>query len=85
MYVSLYMQLNYSFYKQNTCVKLKIENKNLSYSVKYKNLKKSVDFTLDNGGNYYIAYNSKIQFIGKDGKSYNVIENPQFQYNKYRL
>ncbi len=66
------------FYKQNTCVKLKIENKNLSYSVKYKNLKKSVDFTLDNGGNYYIAYNSKIQFIGKDGKSYNVIENPNF-------
>lgn len=69
------------FYKGGNVPDLKLENKNLNYSVSYKGLKDAVDFTSDNIGNYYIAYPSKIQAIEKNGKSYNLIKKSKFDIN----
>lgn len=53
---------------------IETKDDSLNYNVKYKGLKDAVDFTVDKQGNYYIAYENKIQLIKRDGKSYDVLK-----------
>ncbi|WP_461205499.1 hypothetical protein [Clostridium sp. DL1XJH146] len=57
---------------------VKIEKEYLDCSTKFKGLKGAIDFVGDNKNNFYIAYKNKIQFVGNNGQSYNVINNPKF-------
>lgn len=66
------------FYKWHPSIGIDLINKDLKISQKYKGLKGAVDFTTDGFGNYYIAYNTGIQFIDSSGKSHNLIENKDF-------
>lgn len=49
-----------------------VKDNNMECKLKYKGLNKAIDFTVDNKGNYYIAYKTKIQYIDKDGKSFDI-------------
>ncbi|WP_446899557.1 hypothetical protein ACSVC9_06625 [Clostridium sp. LBM24168] len=66
------------YYKNHVKINVKLKDSYLSCNLKYKDLKGAVDFTLDEKGNCYIAYKFKIQFIKNSGKSYNIIENKNF-------
>lgn len=72
-FISFVVSKNF-FYENN----IKLNNSKLKYSVKHKGLKGAVDFTVDDKGNYYICYKDKIQFIDDKGKSYNILENADF-------
>lgn len=62
------------FYKDYGGISLQMKNENLDYKVKYKGLKNSVDFTMDDKENYYIAYRDKIQIIKNNGESYDILK-----------
>ncbi|MCH3963911.1 MAG: hypothetical protein LKE46_06515 [Clostridium sp.] len=66
------------YYKNHMEAGVKLKNNGLNCELKYKDLKGAVDFTSDQYGNYYIAYKFKIQFIDNSGRSYNIIENKNF-------
>jgi hypothetical protein len=70
--------IKFYFYRYHYKVNPKVLDRSLSFKIKYKDLKGAVDFTSDEKGNYYIAYKSKIQVIDKTGRSYNIIENENF-------
>lgn len=67
------------FYFDKTHPKIQVELKDnvLSCSLKYSGLKNSVDFTVDEKNNYYIAYKNKIQIIKENGKSYDIFKDPE--------
>ncbi|MCY6370849.1 hypothetical protein [Clostridium ganghwense] len=49
-----------------------LKDNNMEWNLKYKGLKDAIDFTIDSKGDYYICYKTKIQYIDKDGKSFNI-------------
>jgi hypothetical protein len=53
---------------------LALKDGKLSYAVKYKGMNNAVDFTVDNEGNYFIAYKDRIQFVDRAGKSYDLLK-----------
>ncbi len=63
------------YYKDYGIKNLNINVKDQKGSIKYKGLKSAVDFTVDQKGNYYIAYKDKIQIIENSGKSYYLLKN----------
>lgn len=69
------------YYTENIFKSLKVKNENLSYKVSYKGLKGAIDFTVDNSGNYYIAYKNKIQIIKSNGQSYDLVEDSNLNIN----
>lgn len=76
-----------NFYKESNII---IKDSKLQSSIKYNGLVNAKDFALDDEGNFYIAYVDKIQFIDKNGKSYDLIKNKDFnintvEYNKGKL
>ncbi|MFU0825224.1 hypothetical protein [Clostridium sp.] len=58
-----------------------LKDNNLSVDLKYKGLKYAVDFTVDEEGNYYIAYKDKIQIIDKNGRSKNIFSRSNMNIN----
>ena len=66
--------VNY-FSKTHSKVEVQIKDNTLSYNLKCSKLKGAVDFTKDEKGNYYIAYNNRIQIIKDNGKSYDIVKN----------
>lgn len=52
---------------------ISIKDNNLACSITYKGLKNSRDFAIDENQNFYIAYKDKIQYIGSNGKSYDLL------------
>lgn len=50
-------------------------------SIRYKGLSEARDFTIDEKGNYYIAFKDKIQYIDKNGKSYDLFSNDKLNIN----
>jgi len=62
-----------------------LPKKGMNFNMKYKGLVGSRDFVADINGNYYIAYKSKIQFIGLNGKSYTLLEDPSLNINSIEL
>ncbi|MEY8762870.1 MULTISPECIES: hypothetical protein [Clostridium] len=66
------------FYFNKTHPKIQVELKDnaLSCNLKYSGLEGSVDFTKDEKNNYYIAYKDRIQVIGKNGKSCDIMKDP---------
>lgn len=63
------------YYNDSINNNISIKNSDLNYKTKYKGLKNTVDFTVDEKGNYYIAYSNKIQLIKNNGQSYDVYKN----------
>ncbi|EJO5345999.1 PQQ-dependent sugar dehydrogenase [Clostridium botulinum] len=61
--------------------KVRIYNDKLNYILKYKGLKGARDFVLDAEGNYYIAFQNKIQFIDMKGKSYDILKKDSLNIN----
>lgn len=63
------------YFPKEQYLKIKLDNK--SATLKYKGLKDARDFTIDNSGNYYIAYKNKIQIIETNGKSYELLNSKE--------
>ena len=57
---------------------IEIKDKKLGYEIKFKGLKEPRDITLDEEGNIYVAYESKLQRIDKYGKVNNLLEKNEF-------
>jgi len=55
--------------------KVTVKDGGIKTQILYKGLNKSVDFTKDNEGNYYIAFKDRIQYIDKAGRAYNIFIN----------
>jgi hypothetical protein len=55
--------------------KVTVKGEGINAQILFKGLSEAVDFTVDNEGNYYIAFKDSIQFIDKKGKAYTVFEN----------
>lgn len=53
---------------------MKVFSDKLSYNLVYKGMYNARDFIFDTENNCYIAYKDRIQFVGNDGKSYNIIK-----------
>ncbi|KOA21371.1 hypothetical protein CLHOM_00420 [Clostridium homopropionicum DSM 5847] len=51
---------------------IQLKDKNVTEKILFKGLIGAVDFSSDEEGNFYIAYNNRIQFIDSLGKSYNI-------------
>lgn len=64
--------------KNNNQYSISCTDKKIEVQLKYKGLENSVDFTKDNEDSYYIAFKDKIVIIEKNGKSYVVIEDNNF-------
>ncbi|MEW8955488.1 hypothetical protein, partial [Clostridium sp.] len=60
---------------------IEVKDENLSYEVRFKGLKEPRDIALDEKGNIYVAYESKIQRIDKNGKVYNLFDKNEFNIN----
>lgn len=60
---------------------MNLKDNNLEVDLRYRGLKKAVDFAMDDEENCYIAYKSKIQFIDNKGKSYNVFSDKNMNIN----
>lgn len=76
-----------TLYKEN---KITLKNNNMNWNLKYKGIKDAKDFTVDEKGNYYIAYKDKIQFIDSKGKSYDIVNDNNLnivsiEYNSGKL
>ncbi|WP_342590165.1 hypothetical protein [Clostridium muellerianum] len=69
------------YYKDYDFKNLNMNIKELKYSIEYKGLKSAVDFTLDEQGNYYIAYKDKVQIIKDSGKSYYLFKSNDLNIN----
>ncbi|SKA72857.1 Glucose / Sorbosone dehydrogenase [Clostridium sp. USBA 49] len=67
-----------NFYKTYN---IEIQDKNLAYNLKYKGIINANDFTFDENGNFYIAYMDRIQYIDKNGKSYDLIKDKSLNIN----
>lgn len=61
-------------YKESSII---LENNDLSSNLKFRGLKNSVDFVIDEKDNFYIAYENKIQLINTNGKSCNIFSNKE--------
>lgn len=61
--------------------KVTVKDGGVKSQILFKGLNEAVDFTVDNGGNYYIAFKDSIQFIDKAGKSYTIFENNKLSIN----
>lgn len=66
------------YYNQPINQNIIVKNESLNYKTRYKGLKDAVDFTMDQNGNYYIAYRDNIQLIKNSGQSYDVLKKPNF-------
>lgn len=53
---------------------IEVKEDKVNGQVVQKGIKNSRDFVLDNKGNLFVAYKDKIQFIGADGKSFDIFE-----------
>lgn len=53
---------------------IKLENNEISSALVHKGLKGASDFTTDDNGNYYIAYDRCIQFISRNGMSFDILK-----------
>ncbi|OFI05593.1 hypothetical protein CLOACE_15990 [Clostridium acetireducens DSM 10703] len=53
---------------------INIKDNHIKWNIVYKGLKYATDFCTDSYGNYYISYPNRIQYIDKNGKSYDVIK-----------
>lgn len=53
----------------------------LSYEVKFKGVKASIDFAVDESNNYYIAYKDRIQIISSKGSSYDLFRDKSLNIN----
>lgn len=51
-----------------------VKDLSLTYTIKYKGIAKANDFIFDEDGNLYIAYMDKIQYIDKNGRSYDLLK-----------
>lgn len=51
---------------------IQLKDENITEKIIFKGLIGAVDFSEDQDGNFYIAYNNRIQFIDSLGKSYNL-------------
>lgn len=65
--------VNY-FFKTHSKVEVQMKDNTLNYNLKYSKLIGAVDFTKDEKGNYYIAYNNRIQVIKNNGESYDIVK-----------
>ncbi|MBU3189444.1 hypothetical protein K9O30_10065 [Clostridium bowmanii] len=52
-----------------------VKDKLIKSEIMFKGLSDAVDFTRDSEGNYYVAFQDKIQYIDKRGKAYNIFTN----------
>ncbi|GAA0179201.1 PQQ-dependent sugar dehydrogenase [Clostridium sediminicola] len=69
---------------------MKVFSDKLSYDLVYKGIHEARDFIYDEENNCYIAYKDRIQFVGNDGKSYNIIKDEKLdifsmEYYKNKL
>jgi hypothetical protein len=55
--------------------KVTVKDEVIKSQILFKGLSDAVDFTKDSEGNYYVAFKNKIQYINKEGKSYNILTN----------
>ncbi|WP_251860463.1 PQQ-dependent sugar dehydrogenase [Clostridium sp. Marseille-Q2269] len=69
------------YYYDDDNKKINIYNDKIHCVLKYKGLKEAKDFSIDNKGNYYIAFKNKIQFIDANGKSYDILKNKNLSIN----
>ncbi|MBV7273243.1 PQQ-dependent sugar dehydrogenase [Clostridiaceae bacterium UIB06] len=63
------------YYNESFDNNISMKNSNLNYKIKYKGIKGAVDFTVDEKGDYYIAYSNEIQLIKNNGQSYDIYKN----------
>ncbi|MGV8979815.1 hypothetical protein [Clostridium sp.] len=52
-----------------------VKDEVIKSQVMFKGLIGAVDFTRDSEGNYYVAFQDRIQYIDKSGKAYNIFTN----------
>ncbi|WP_291574877.1 hypothetical protein [Clostridium sp. UBA4548] len=64
--------------KNNNQYSISCNDKKIEVQLKYKGLENSVDFTKDNKGTYFIAFTNKVVAIEKNGKSYVLMEDNDF-------
>lgn len=57
---------------------INVEKQGLRVMLAHKGLKGAVDFAQDENGNWYIAYDKSIQYISKDGRSFDILKNTSF-------
>lgn len=81
--ISLLIILSVSYIKSyfDNRYNITLYDKDMHFNIKYKGLGESRDFTVDLQGNYYIAYKNKVQFIGVNGKSYDLLEDDKLNIN----
>jgi hypothetical protein len=61
--------------------KITVKDGGIKSQILFKGLNEAVDFTVDNDGNYYIAFKDSIQCIDSAGKSYTIYENKKLSIN----
>lgn len=71
----------YNKFYDNTDYGIIEENFEIQHKLMYKGLKDARDFTTDGKGNYYIAYEHRIQYVQKNGKSYDVLNDKKLDIN----
>lgn len=59
------------FYKN---YKINLREDGKQFIIKFKGLTLAKDFAEDDNGNFYIAFNNRIQFVNESGKSYNLFK-----------
>lgn len=59
------------FYKS---YKINVKEEGKQAIIKFKGLTSARDFAKDDNGNFYIAFNNRIQFVNDSGKSYNIFK-----------
>ncbi|MCM8711333.1 PQQ-dependent sugar dehydrogenase [Clostridium sp. SYSU_GA19001] len=60
---------------------IQIKDSNLTWGIKYKGIDGAKDFAADEAGNFYIAYKDRVQYIDRNGKSYNLLQDKTFNIN----
>lgn len=71
-----YIILNkYNYINSNN---ITIEKQGLKTMLVHKGLKGAVDFVQDENSDFYIAYDRSIQYINKDGRSFDILRNTNY-------
>ena len=73
---AVFIFIMHKFYKQYN---ISLMDKNIKCVLTYKGLKGGQDITSDDEGNLYVAYKNKVQYIGKNGKSYDVLKDESLE------
>ena len=74
--ISLLIILGVSYIKNyfENRYNITLADKAMHFNIRYKGLEGCRDFAVDQKGNYYIAYKSKVQFINVNGRSYDILK-----------